>query len=177
MTRLDGTDKIIQLLECCDKQLRKDLTRNQWGTVTGMTEDEVFTAMRGLAVRENTMVARVTLHNLKQDRDEPIQAFGAWLRGQACVCKYTQQCNGCHANVDYTETILRDVLCRGLYDPKIQMNLLANKNQDITLEQVLKFVEAKEASKRLASRLLLPHATDTVTGSSYRHQKRTAMKN
>ena len=31
-----------------------------------MTEEEVFAAMRGLAVREgNTMVARVTLHNLK----------------------------------------------------------------------------------------------------------------
>ena len=59
-------------------QLRKDLTRNAGGTLTGMTEDEVFTAMRGLAIREeNTMVARVALHNMKQDRDEPIRAFGA----------------------------------------------------------------------------------------------------
>ena len=27
-TKLNGTDKIIQLLECCDEQLRKDLTRD-----------------------------------------------------------------------------------------------------------------------------------------------------
>ena len=27
-TRLEGADKVIQLLECCDDQLRKDLTRN-----------------------------------------------------------------------------------------------------------------------------------------------------
>ena len=122
------------------------------------------------------MVVRVTLHNLKQDLDEPIRAYGARLRGQASVCKYTQQCTGCDANVDYTDTILRDVLCRGLDDPEIQMDLLGNKNQDMTLEPVLRFVEAKEAGKRLASRLSLPRTTDAVTESSNRHQKITAAK-
>ena len=176
-TKLDGTDKIIQLLECCDEQLRKDLTRNAGGTLTEKTEDEVFVAMRSLAVREeNTMVARVTLHNMKQDRDEPIRAYGARLRGQASVCKFTQQCTGCDASVDYTETMLRDVLCRGLEDSEIQMDLLGDKNQDMTLEEVLKFVEAKEAGKRSASRLLLPHAVDAAAGSSYRHQKKAAAR-
>ncbi len=42
-TRLAGTDRIIQLLECCDDQLRKDLTKN---TLTEMTK-----AMKRLAVR------------------------------------------------------------------------------------------------------------------------------
>ena len=176
-TKLDGTDKIIQLLECCDEQLRKDLTRNAGGTLTGMMEDEVFAAMRNLAVREeNTMVARVTLHNMKQDRDEPVRAYGARLRGQASVCKFALKCTGCDANVDYTETMLRDVLCRGLEDSEIQMDLLGNKNQDMTLEEVLRFVEAKETGKRSASRLLLPHMADVVAGSSYRRQKRAVVK-
>ena len=35
-TRLEGTDRVIQLLECCDKQLPKDLTRNAGGTLTEM---------------------------------------------------------------------------------------------------------------------------------------------
>ena len=66
-----------------------------------MIEDEVFTAMRKLAVREeNAMIARVALHNMRQDQDEPIRAYGARLRGQANVCKFTQQCTGCEANVD-----------------------------------------------------------------------------
>ena len=90
---MEGTDRIIQLLECCDDQLRKDLTRNAGGTLTEITEDEVFTGMRRLAIREeNTMVARVTLHNMRQDRDEPIRAYGARLRGQASVCKERGQC-------------------------------------------------------------------------------------
>ena len=147
-TKLTGTDKVIQLLECCDDQLRKDLTRTANGTLAEKTEDEVLTAMRSLAVREeNTMVARVTLQNMRQDRDEPIRAYGARLRGQANVCRFMTKCSNCDADVDYTETILRDVLSRGLSDPEIQLDLLGDKNQDMTLEQVVRFVEAKEAGK------------------------------
>ena len=56
------------------------------------------------------------------------------------------------------------------------MDLLGDRNQDMTLEQILRFVEAKEAGKRSASRLLLPQAMDAVTGSSYRRQKRPSAK-
>lgn len=38
-TKLEGTDRVIQLLGCCDEQLRKDLTRNARGTLNEMTED------------------------------------------------------------------------------------------------------------------------------------------
>ena len=131
--------------------------------------------MKILAVREeNVMVARVTLHNMKQDRGEPVRAYGARLPGQTGVCKFTQQCTNCQANVDYTKAILRDVLCRGLEDSEIQLELLGDKNQDMTLEQILRFVEAKEAGKRSATQLLLPYATDAITGSTYKQQKRDA---
>ena len=68
-----GPDLVMQLLECCDGQLRRDLTRNAGGTLADKTEEEVFEAIKRLAVREeNAMVARVALHNMKQDHDEPI---------------------------------------------------------------------------------------------------------
>lgn len=172
-TKLTGTDRVVQLLECCDEQLRKDLTRTAGGTLTGKTEDEVLTAIRDLAVREeNAMVARVALHNMRQDRDESTRDFGARLRGQAAVCKFVVGCPGCGANVSYTDAILRDVLSRGLNDSDIQLDLLSDKNQDMTLEQVFKFVEAKEAGKRSASRLLIPHGTDALMGSTYRSRKK-----
>ena len=88
-TKLSGTDKIIQLLECCDDQLWKDLTCNAGRTLTGETENEVLATIKSLAVREeNVIVARVMLHNIKQDRDEPIHAYGVRLRGQTSVCKF-----------------------------------------------------------------------------------------
>ena len=52
------------------------------------------------------------------------------------------------------QAVLRDVLSRGLDDSEIQLDLLGDKNQEMTLEEVFKFVEAKESGKRSASRLL-----------------------
>ncbi len=105
------------------------------------------------------MIAKLTLHNMKQDWDEPVRVYRARLRGQANNCKFTHQCTRCDAAVDYTEPVLRDVLCRGLEDTDIQMDLFGDSNQEMTLEQILKFVEAKGAGKRSASRLLLSQAT------------------
>ena len=81
------------------------------------SETDVLAAIRLLAVRdENTMVARVILHNMRQDRDEPIRNFGARLCGQAGVCKFFMQCPGCSKDVNYTDEILRDVVTRGIVD-------------------------------------------------------------
>ena len=117
------------------------------------------------------MVARVALHHMKQDRDEPIRAFVARLKGQAGVCKYVKACPGCNVQVAYTEAILTDFLCRGIADPEIQMDLLGDANQEMTLEQAIKFVEAKESGKRSASRLSTPQLAEAM-GSTYRRQRK-----
>ena len=79
-THITGKDKVIQLLECCDEQLRKDLSRNAGGSLTHLAVEDVPKAIKRLAVREeNIMVARVTLHDMRQDHDEPVRAFGARL--------------------------------------------------------------------------------------------------
>lgn len=74
----------------------------------------------------------------------------ARLRGQASVCKYTLENTGCGIHLSYTKSILGDVPCRGLSDAEIQMDLLGDVNQGMTLEQTLKFIETKEG-KRSAS--------------------------
>lgn len=56
------------------------------------------------------------------------------------------------------------------------MDLLGDKNQDMTLQQILNFVEAKESGKRSAIHLLLPQVADALAGCSYRKQKRTSAK-
>ena len=53
-TKLSGADKVIQLLECCDEQLRRDLTQNTSGALTEKLEDDVLATMRTLAVKEET---------------------------------------------------------------------------------------------------------------------------
>ena len=50
----------------------------------------------------------------------------------------------------HRENILRDLLTRGLADSEIQLDLLGDKNQEMTLQEVFQFIEAKEAGKRSA---------------------------
>ena len=44
-TKLSDSDKVLQLLECCDEQLRRDLTRAAGGTLSAKPENEVMKAM------------------------------------------------------------------------------------------------------------------------------------
>ena len=108
------------------------------------------------------MVARVQLHNKHQDRDETVRSFCAHLRDQAGICKFTTQCPSCDTNVNYTAHILRDVPTRGLADSEIQLDLLGDKNQDMTREEVLQFVAAKESGKRSAGHLLQAQGADAA---------------
>ena len=88
-TKVTVRDKVIQLLECCDEPLRRDFTRSAGGSQTGKPVGDVLAAIKTLAVREeNSMVARVALHNLRQDRVETVRSYGARLRGQADICKF-----------------------------------------------------------------------------------------
>ncbi len=69
-TKVQGAEKAIQLLECCDSGLRRDLQRNSVGVVlSGLPIDEIVAAIKVLAVRiENPTVARDRLHSMSQDR-------------------------------------------------------------------------------------------------------------
>ena len=176
-TKVTGKDAVLQLLECCDEQLRKDLTRSSVGSLADRPEKEVLDAMRFLAVREESvMVARVALSNLHQDHDESVRSFCARLKGQASVCKYIIPCTGCNQEVDYTQQILRDVLSRGIADPDIQLELLGHTNQNMSLEEVLQFVEAKEAGKRSASRLHDHHQANAVKSQYKMNRRNTPSK-
>jgi hypothetical protein len=172
-TRLSGTDVIFQLLECCDEALRKDLTRT-YGALTSSDETTVLANIKTLAVRqENVMVARVQLQQMMQDRDEPVRAYAARVRGHASICLFTAGCTQCNTEVDYSDIMVRDSIIRGLEDNDIRLDILSEANQNMSLEEVLKLVEAKESGKRSASRLLGTGNTTitAATSSSYRRSK------
>ncbi len=91
---------------------------------------------------------------MTQHEDEPVRSFGARLQGQAGICKFLIKCTNCNQDVNYTEAVVRDVLSKGLYDADVQLELLGHEHQDMSLEEVFHFVEAKELCKRSATRLL-----------------------
>jgi len=121
------------MLDCCEEDLHKDLTRAAGGSLTNKSEDKVLSAIKRLAVREeNIMVGRVSLHEMQQDHNEAIRSFGARTRGQATVCKFLLSCSACDAEANHTDQILCDVLIRGIADHDIQLYILGDSNQDMS---------------------------------------------
>ena len=174
--QLSGHDVTIQLLECCDSKLRRDITK-----LEDMTEEGLLGAMRSLAVREeNPKVARVALSRMVQDRGEPIPAFAARLRGQAEVCRFVKKCTGCDVVSNQGEERVADQLCIGLADNEIQEDLLKDPNQDISVEEMIRFIEVRASGKRSAASMITPTSAhelgdnegNEAIGSAYRCQQR-----
>ena len=181
--RLVGTDIGVQLLECLDSKLRRDVTRNVIGPlpIEDHTEADLLAAIKALAVREeNPKVARVALSRMVQDRGESIRSFAARLRGQAEVCRFTQKCAACEQVNNQGEQRVADQLCIGLADSDIQIDLLKDPNQAMSVEETVRFVEVRAAGKRSAVTITTPASTgalgeeseDAAALSGYRHQQR-----
>jgi len=172
-TKIAEDDIVLQLLECCDESLRRDLTRNAGGSMSTQSEETVLKAIKHLAViTENNMVSRIRLYNMQQDHGETVRSFCARLRGLANVCDFKVACPGddCDIMVDFTDIMLRDTLVRGISDIDIQSDLLGDRNQNMTLAEVIRFVEAKEAGKH-SSALFSSTSSTAAARSTYQRQK------
>ena len=166
-TRMPAGDTVIQLLECTSEELRKDINRN-YGTLTNDTEVDALTKIKFFAVKaENILVARAKLQNITQDRDESVRAFCARLKGQAGVCDFRKQ-KTCECErevvIDFSEDIIRDALVRNLADEDIKLEVLGQPRQDLTLDETLQMIEAKESGKRSAG--LLTNTTAYINATS-----------
>jgi len=96
------------------------------------------------------------------------------LRGQAGICKFSVQCQRCDHDVIYTEQILRDIITRNIADNDIQLELLGSENQNMSLEEVIRFIEAKESGKGSATHLLTTQTANAARSSSYKRGKNAA---
>ena len=79
-----------------------------------------------------------------------------------------------HTDVTYKEEVLKDVLIRGIEDLDIQMELLGSTNQSMPLETVLHFIEAKEAGKRSATRLIPSLNVEAIRSTYKRFNSQSA---
>ena len=100
------------------------------------------------------MVARDILSKMRQDRDEPVRAYSARLKGQARVCQFTArcQCSNCPnhdacVGVDYSDIVVRDQVILGCADHEIKLDCLIEKGPEASLEEVMTFVESREPGK------------------------------
>ena len=142
----------MQLLECCDESLRRDLHRSD-KSISSKGEPSILPVIKRLAVREGNMVSRAPLQCMHQDRDKGVRNFAARLNGQVDISKSVVDCDFGN-EVNFTKKMVRDTLIRGLEDPEILQDILGHESQDMALEEVLILVEAKESGKQCSRGLI-----------------------
>ena len=162
------------LLDCCNEDLAMELHRTH-GDMEDKSEQAVLEAIKELAVKkENIVVARVRLLNMKQDRDEPVRNFVAKLKGMASTCKYSKKhkCPDCDKDfeVSYSEDMVRDVLAKGIIDDDIRVDILGNPNQNMSLDEMQAVIEAKETGRDSNLQLSNNHAVNATRSSYKRHE-------
>ena len=147
------------LFYCCSEELRTCLMRDIRQEVSAMREDELLTAIKTLAVQEQSiLVHRMKLSKMTQPPGTGIRTFLADLRGQASLCQFIANCKepGCSHKLDYSDEMIKDNLIRGIADPEIMADLLGDTKIDKTLEETVNFIAQKEQGK----------ATRTVVGDN-----------
>ena len=147
-TSLEGEDIVLQLLECCCEELRRDHHRN-YPSQTSATETSLLSEIKQIAVRaKNRAVNRVKLNTLRQDKGEPIRRFAGRIRSLATVSDYAVKCTKCKFDVIYTDEVIMDQVIAGIADLEIQKDVLSHPNaKTLTLETLLVFIEGKESGQ------------------------------
>ena len=176
-TKISGSQEKTQLIECCSEEMKRNLIRLSGGSIQNKNIKDVMTAIEQLAVREeNIMVARLDLHNMKQENDESIRSFLARLRGQASTCNFTVECSDCQKHINYAENAIKDAIIRGINDPTIQMELLSSSQEDVKLEKMIKLIEAREAGRRSAAKLNNEQSVNVTSQYKKNEKKLTSSK-
>ena len=92
-TKLGGQDLLDQLVLCCSDTLRLDLKSEKGEVLDTLTETQLMSAMKKMAVREsNPMVHRNHVRSLKQGENEPIRNYVARLREAVMDCQFSVKC-------------------------------------------------------------------------------------
>ena len=145
------TRKTDELWECLSRKLKVMATGD--GLQALKTEAELLPRLKKLAVKStNTLVARVKFLQAGQDRNEPVNAFMARLRGLSDPCRFEVKCSHCNQDTSYGDQMIANQLVRALVDEGMQeriLTLAAEKGEtQMDLKEIVKQVEALETSKR-----------------------------
>ena len=149
--QIPADQRSTHLFHSCERELQDDLMRSNPNTdLATITEADLLTAIEDLAVKKvSILVQRIKMANLKQTPGVGVKNFGAELRGQSKLCKYTVKCtaDGCNTDIDYSDDMIKDHLVRGIADPEILADLLGDPKPDRTLAEVVDFIAIKEQAK------------------------------
>ena len=140
-----------QLFQCTSQQLGDAVLRYDHDVID-KSEELLMHVIESLAVIPvATMVLRAELLAMHQLTDESYRNFLARVRGKAEICSYstTHQCQCKKINtIDFTETIVRDVMVAGIRDEDIRRKVMSIKDLCTkSTNDIVALVEAEEMAR------------------------------
>ena len=175
-THVPNDEIADQLFQCCERSLGRLLLKENPNVIES-GEIVLLEAMRKMAViRIAKSVRRANLLTLKQDIGESYREYYANVRASAATCSYSVKCtNDCCENkpkIDYTPSVVKDVIIAGIADSEIKKDLVGWSELDNKSDrEVVGFVEEKEIARNAVS-----GTTSALAAmSGYRRQQRNLL--
>ena len=138
------------LFECCDENL-KHLMYGQYTSEqqAATSEEDLLKSMKRLAVvYKSELTHRLRLSESIQIPGQTIYGYLAVLRSLARPCKLLIKCT-CEREVDYSDSLIRDQLSKGMSDDTDRQRMLAEpKSEELSLIQVVELLHRLETSHR-----------------------------
>ena len=165
-----STEEVDHLYQCCDKNLARLLIREE-PDILNKKENDLLEAMKRLAViKIATSVRRTNLLSMKQQHAESFREYYANVRAAAATCDFQVNCkHDCckeKTAIDYTSSVVKDVLITGIADMDIRKEVLAWEELDSKDDKdVVAFIESKEIVQAAFSRA---HTTNNAGVSAYK---------
>lgn len=164
---ISQNDAAVQLFQCASEQLGDAVLRLE-NNVSTKSEKELLDIMRSLAVIPVAlMVIRAELFAMRQNREESFRSFFARVRGKADICSYTTESScqcGRTNNVDFTETIVRDIVVAGIYDEDIRRRIMGMKDLcRKSANDIVSLVETEEMARDSVSQSISSSASAKAT--------------
>jgi hypothetical protein len=173
-TTLSTEELVHHLFQCCEEDLGDAILRAHPSSVTG-TEVDLLAVIKQMAVIPVAIcVRRSEMLSTKQDHGESTRIFSAKLKGKAATCTYSVNCtsNTCTQLIDFTDTIVKDVLVAGLVDEEIKKEVLGWSELDNkSLDELVTFIEAKEMARNALNKQSV-----TAAVSSYKSKLKNDTK-
>ena len=141
------------LFDCCEKSLGRLLLKEDPGIIEA-GETKLLEAMKKMAViRVAVSIRRTQLMSMKQEPGQSIREFYANAKAQASTCEYSlkcgQECCKTKPAIDYTASVVKDIIVCGLVDPEIRRDVLELEDLDKkSAIDLVGLVESKETARK-----------------------------
>ena len=154
---IEDIDKSIQLLSCCDGDLKGKVASICPDAYTKTAEELLVIVKRLAVIPVAVTVKRNELWSMRQNSGEPVRAFHSRVKGMADICKFLIPCNHQHdpaedVMIDYSGEMVKHVILQGLYDEDIRREISCLSEVDnLTNNDLITRIEAKETAREATS--------------------------